>query len=281
MDFVPYSDCVGWPDELVDVAGGLIDMISDAEEVTARQFVNKVGKAQSEMLAHNLGYTGPTKGYSNPRHPGHQPGCMSMEEDPIGVRFCKSRVFGREVWYARQSGIEHVFVPKGWTPSLSDANSYAANSGSSSSSSGAKCEFFSRCVEWPEDLVNVPGGLCDLVDTNYSESITLHTFMKNVCPVDLLTQAHELHYTGVKKAHNNPKHPVHNPRAKVNFSLEEDHHVRYERGQLLGREVYFLVHSAIEYVFIPPNWKPSIKDVDWDFDPDADPEHDDAPAFGR
>lgn len=276
MAFEYFSDCVGWPKDLVDVDGGLSDMIGEAEDVTARQFVNKVGKPQAEDLAHRLGYTGPTKGYSNPRHPKHQPECMSMEEDGC-VRFCKSRLFGREVWYARQSGIEHVFVPKGWVPSASDATNYAPNDRSDEAGNAIKHDFFSRCVEWPADLVDVPGGLMDMCD--HSEPVTLHTFMKHVCPADLLTQAHELHYTGITKAHNNPKHPAHNPRAKADFSLEEDHHVRYEKGQLLGQEVWFFVHSAIEHVFIPPNWKPSINDVDWDFDPEA--ENEAAPAFGR
>jgi hypothetical protein len=261
-----YHSCVTWPKHLVRVEGGLDDMISDREEVSARQFVNKVGKQQAVELAHELGYTGPTKGYSNPSHPQHQPECMSMEEDTIGAQLYKSRLFGREVWYARVSGVEHVFIPKGWTPTLPP-----------SAEAKGKHVFFSSCPEWPEDLCHVPGGLDHMADPDYSQSITMATFLENVCPKEIVKIAHRLHYTGVTREHNDPSHPDHNPHAKADYSMEEDHHVRYERGQFLGREVYFLVHSAREFAFIPPGWTPSIEDVDWDFEPT--PLEDSSPSY--
>ena len=126
-------------------------------------------------------------------------------------------------------------------------------------------QFFSDCVGWPEELVDVPGGLCDCITD--ADDMRAHEFFQNIDMDTMTDHAHALGYTGPSKAHNDPEHIDHKSDGMA-MSMEEDYHVSFHKSELLGRTVYFYKHSAIEHVFIPPGWTPSIDDVDWGDEPD-------------
>jgi hypothetical protein len=125
--------------------------------------------------------------------------------------------------------------------------------------------FFSDCISWPDDLVDVPGGLCDC--RSDADDMRPHDFMRNVDMEDLTYKSYALGYTGPTKAHNDPNHPEHNSDS-YGKSMEEDPCVSFFKSELFGRTVYFFTHSAIEHVYIDPDWTPSIEDVQWDQDHD-------------
>ena len=116
-----FSDCVGWPKEFVDCPGGLCDCIDQEDDITIERLMEEIDLEHFVELTHMLGYTGPTPEYDDPEHPQHQPREMpfSMKDD-WHVSFHKSEFLGREVFYFKHSGIEHVYIPEGWTPSMSD-----------------------------------------------------------------------------------------------------------------------------------------------------------------
>ncbi|EPX76774.1 hypothetical protein [Salipiger mucosus] len=116
-----FSDCVGWPKPLVSCPGGLCDCVDAEDEITIERFMEEVDLEHFIEMTHMLGYTGPTPAFNDPDHPQHNPDGLpsSMTED-WHVEFCKSELFGRQVFYFKHSGIEHVYVPSGWTPSVGD-----------------------------------------------------------------------------------------------------------------------------------------------------------------
>jgi len=67
----------------------------------------------------------------------------------------------------------------------------------------------------------------DMIDS--SVEITLRTFLKHISREDLYDVL-----------------PIYNK----TFPIEKDYHVSYHRGKYQGKKCYYVVHSAIEYVFI-------------------------------
>lgn len=94
--------------------------------------------------------------------------------------------------------------------------------------------YYSSCVDWPPALIEVEGGLCDLVAS--LEEISRATFLRRVDSEDRRRLETSLGYA----AH-----------LRDGLTISRDYHVRYKRGQLHGRMAYVLVHSAIEHVFAP------------------------------
>ncbi len=118
-----FSDCVSWPRELVTVPGGLSDCIDAEDDITIKELLENVDREHVIEFCHALHYTGPTKEFNDADHPQHNEENfgMSMEED-YHVSYHRSELFGREVWYFKHSGIEHVYIPQGWIPSLDDVD---------------------------------------------------------------------------------------------------------------------------------------------------------------
>lgn len=92
--------------------------------------------------------------------------------------------------------------------------------------------YFSNCVAWPTDDVHADGGLCDMIDV--AQEVTRRTFLKHIDRFELQNIEQKLGYM---------KHP------KQGLTMAGDFHVAYYRSVLHGETVYFLKHSAIEYVF--------------------------------
>lgn len=92
--------------------------------------------------------------------------------------------------------------------------------------------FLNNCVGWPRRDVFAEGGLSDMIDR--SLEVTRKTFMKHVDKSSLRMIEVDLGYTT-------------NPREGM--TMAGDCYVAYYRSKLHGKTVYFLNHSAIEYVF--------------------------------
>lgn len=98
-----------------------------------------------------------------------------------------------------------------------------------------RLEYLNNCVNWPSHDVHKPGGLCDMIDS--ALQITRETFVKHVNKDSLVSLEASLGYaTGSAKRNRDMK-------------MKDDFHVRYFRSKLHGQRVYYINHSAIEYVF--------------------------------
>jgi hypothetical protein len=91
-------------------------------------------------------------------------------------------------------------------------------------------------VGWDREDVNVPGGLRDMIDSG--RSVTRATFRRNV-GADVLKNFESM---------------MGYPFGKL--TMAKDYAVSYSRGKLHGRRVYWVNHSAIEYVFVPEDFQP-------------------------
>lgn len=89
-----------------------------------------------------------------------------------------------------------------------------------------------NCVNWPADDVHVQGGLVDMIDN--SVDISRRTFLKHVDRENLQELEASLGYE---------KHP------KRGLTMAGDYHVTYHRSKHHDQTVYYVKHSAIEYVF--------------------------------
>lgn len=96
-----------------------------------------------------------------------------------------------------------------------------------------KLNFYSSCVNWPRDDVNTDGGLCSMIDRQVS--VTRQTFMRHVNKHD--REVLERHFG----------YAPHDPGASL--TMKRDFAVGYAKSLLHGKIVYFINHSAIEYVF--------------------------------
>lgn len=96
----------------------------------------------------------------------------------------------------------------------------------------SKLTYHNNCVGWPKHDVHAEGGLCEMIDR--AIDITRNTFLKHVNREGLQNLEESLGYD---------KHP------KQGLTMAGDFHVSYHRSKLHGETVYFLKHSAIEYVF--------------------------------
>ena len=86
-----------------------------------------------------------------------------------------------------------------------------------------KAIYHCSCVNWPKHDVDSPGGLHDMIESGHD--ITFKTFCRNT---DTDSR------TGILLA--------------LGYILN-DPHVRFMKGKLHGQTVYWIEHSAIEYVF--------------------------------
>jgi hypothetical protein len=96
-------------------------------------------------------------------------------------------------------------------------------------------QFIGNCVGWPESDVHADGGLCDMIAE--ASDITRATFLRHVGRDNLAPIAAGLGYV---------------EHAKQGLTMAGDYHVSYHRSRLHGKRVYFFKHSAIEFVFAPP-----------------------------
>lgn len=92
--------------------------------------------------------------------------------------------------------------------------------------------YHNNCVNWPAQDVHAEGGLVDMIDS--SLDVSRKTFLKHVDRESLQNLEVELGYE---------MHP------KQGLTMAGDFHVSYHRSRLHGETVYYLKHSAIEYVF--------------------------------
>ena len=94
--------------------------------------------------------------------------------------------------------------------------------------------YLSDCVGWPRGKVD---HLNEMIDD--AMDVTRRTFLKHVDRDELAALEAYLGYTR-------------------DFHMASDWHVSYHRSKLCGFTVYYFRQSAIEYVFIPPDftWEP-------------------------
>lgn len=88
--------CVGWPQHDIDREGGLMDMISQARDITRDTFVRNVNPEYRVLCERHLGYW--------------MPNGIRPTED-WALSYHSSRLHGYRVYYMRWSAIEHVFGP--------------------------------------------------------------------------------------------------------------------------------------------------------------------------
>ncbi len=93
--------------------------------------------------------------------------------------------------------------------------------------------YYDCCVNWP--AADVDGGLCAMVDSG--RTVRRATFIRNV-GASLLSEFERL---------------MRYPMGKL--TMARDYAVQYYRGKLHGRRVYWVNHSAIEYVFVPDDFR--------------------------
>lgn len=95
-----------------------------------------------------------------------------------------------------------------------------------------KRTYLNNCVGWPRDDVDAEGGLSEMIDR--AIEITRRTFRKHISNQSLAEIEESLGFE---------QHP------KQGLTMAGDFHVSYHRSKLHGKVVYYLRHSAIEYVF--------------------------------
>jgi hypothetical protein len=91
--------CVGWPQADVDRPGGLRDMADLAQPITFETFSRHVNADDFRSLQEQLGYD-----------IRWQHGGLRLKRD-WAVRFYRSILHGRRVYYVEHSCIEYVFGP--------------------------------------------------------------------------------------------------------------------------------------------------------------------------
>lgn len=92
--------------------------------------------------------------------------------------------------------------------------------------------YVNNCVSWPARDVWAEGGLADMV--NGALRVSRRTFLRHVNRESL---------SGIEASLGYEKHPM------QGMTMAGDYAVSYYRSKLHGKTVYFLTHSAIEYVF--------------------------------
>jgi hypothetical protein len=93
--------------------------------------------------------------------------------------------------------------------------------------------YFNNCVNWNSADVDAEGGLCDMISSGID--ISRKTFLKHVDKSSFAMLEQDLGYERF---------------ARRGLTIANDLAVRYYKGKLHGETVYWLNHSAIEYVFI-------------------------------
>lgn len=96
-----------------------------------------------------------------------------------------------------------------------------------------KPRYFKSCVNWPKDDVHCPGGFGDML--LQSRTITRNSFMRAVHEGDRHALERSLGYA--PHCHD------------AILTMKKDPCVTYHKSKLHGETVYYIRHSAIEYVF--------------------------------
>ncbi len=97
MGMTYQTSCVGFPQTKVHTDGGLMDMIGSAVSVTRATFLRHVDRENLREIEAGLGYEAhPSRG-------------LTMAGD-WHVSYHRSKLFGKRVYYFRQSAIEHIFA---------------------------------------------------------------------------------------------------------------------------------------------------------------------------
>jgi len=94
--------------------------------------------------------------------------------------------------------------------------------------------FYNCCVSWNPSDVDAKGGLCDMI--NSGRRIARATLRRNVGGSVLKQLETDLGY----------------PMGRL--TIAADWAVSYSKGKLHGVTVYWVNHSAIEYVFVPDGY---------------------------
>lgn len=96
-----------------------------------------------------------------------------------------------------------------------------------------KLKYYTNCVNWPQNDVHAEVGLCDMISEE--RNVSRRTFLQHVDRDDERDIERQFGYA------------PHDRSAVLRMS--KDYHVSYHRSRLHGKRVYFIKHSAIEYVF--------------------------------
>lgn len=94
-----------------------------------------------------------------------------------------------------------------------------------------KHTYFNSCVNWDASDVHAEGGLCDMIDAG--RDITRRTFTRRVDRESRIELERAFGYS------------------RESLTMARDWAVNYRKSKLHGQTVYYIVHSAIEYVFAP------------------------------
>ncbi len=92
--------------------------------------------------------------------------------------------------------------------------------------------FYNSCIGWPRGDVHTEGGLCDMVADS-----------RMVCRRTMLSHIGKDKMLGFERMAGYARH------WKQGLTMSQDWYVTYHRSKLHGRRVYYIRHSAIEYVF--------------------------------
>lgn len=101
------------------------------------------------------------------------------------------------------------------------------------STSKTDMRYFTSCVNWPREDVHAKGGLCDMISE--AINVTRQTFIRRVHRGDRIELERNFGYA---------------PHCEDSIlTMARDYAVTYHRSKLHGLIVYYIRHSAIEYVF--------------------------------
>jgi len=89
--------------------------------------------------------------------------------------------------------------------------------------------FYKDCTQFSRRDTDREDGLSNMIDTG--REISFATFLKHVNKEEFRDIARQLGYNS-------------------KFKIEDDYAVRFCKGKLFGKPVYYMVQSAIEYIFM-------------------------------
>lgn len=88
--------------------------------------------------------------------------------------------------------------------------------------------YYSNCTQFSRRDTGKKGGLSDMISMGVD--ISFATLKKHVNKNDLQELIDNFGYD-------------------KSFKIEDDYAVRFKRSKLFGKNVYYIVHSSIEYIF--------------------------------
>lgn len=96
------------------------------------------------------------------------------------------------------------------------------------STNNYKLPYYKDCTSFTQNECNQKDGLCNCIDR--AIDITFDTLKKHVDKQDLQDLISNLGYD-------------------KSFKIQDDWAVQFKRSKLFGKTVYYIRHSAIEYIF--------------------------------